>query len=118
MIQKKKELHNVLIGDLKPYAKNPRKNDGAVEALAESLKQYGLVKNSIVVDENMEILAGHTTLKAIQKLGWTKVPEVTQVTGLSEEEKKGYRIGPGRNDPSNSQQDGYEYLRRIFNELF
>jgi len=96
MITKKKELHNIAIEDLKPYAKNPRKNDGAVEALAESLKQYGLVKNSIVVDENMEILAGHTTLKAIQKLGWTKVPEVTQVTGLSEEEKKGYRIADNK----------------------
>ena len=40
---------NVPLADLIPYARNPRKNDPAVQRVAASLKEYGLVKNSIVV---------------------------------------------------------------------
>ena len=35
------ELKNLKLTDIKPYGKNPRKNDGAVDAVAESIKQYG-----------------------------------------------------------------------------
>lgn len=92
----KTELKAVPIKDLIPYPKNPRKNDNAVAALATSLKEYGYVKNSILVDENMELLAGHTTLKAMVSLGWDKVPEVTQVSGLTTAQKKGYRIADNK----------------------
>ena len=54
--------------EIKPYGKNPRKNDGAVDAVAESIKQCGYC-SPIVVDENYEVLAGHTRLKALKKLG-------------------------------------------------
>lgn len=93
---KKKELHHVKITSLKPYTKNPRKNDKAAETVAKSLKEYGLVKNSIVVDENMEVITGHTTIKAMQILGWLEVPEITQVSGLTDLQKKGYRIADNR----------------------
>lgn len=92
----KQELKAVPIKDLIPYPTNPRKNDNVVPALAESLKEYGYVKNSILVDENMELLAGHTTLKAMVSLGWDKVPEVTQVSGLTDAQKKGYRIADNK----------------------
>lgn len=32
------------IGKVKPYEKNPRKNDKAVDAVAESIKQFGFDK--------------------------------------------------------------------------
>ncbi len=96
MITEKRELKNVPIADLIPYARNPRKNDPAVQRVAASLKEYGLVKNSIVVDEEMVIITGHTTTKAMQALKWVTAPEVTQVFGLTEAQKKAYRIADNR----------------------
>jgi ParB-like chromosome segregation protein Spo0J len=92
MAMKKEELKNVPIDALTPYANNPRDNLEAVHAVKRSLERYGLVKNSVVVDENNVLITGHTTLAAMQKLGWKTIPEVTKVTGLSEGQKKAYRL--------------------------
>lgn len=78
------------VADIKPYKNNPRHNDNAVEAVAESIKQCEYIA-PIIVDENNTILAGHTRLKALQKLGKTEA-EVMQVTGLTEAQKKKYRL--------------------------
>ena len=78
------------VADIKPYENNPRHNDNAVEAVAESIKQCEYIA-PIIVDENNVILAGHTRLKAMQKLGKTEA-EVMQVTGLTEAQKKKYRL--------------------------
>jgi ParB-like chromosome segregation protein Spo0J len=56
-----------------PYARNPRKNDGAVAKIVASIKEYGF-RQPIVVDDEMVIIAGHTRLKAAQQLGLKKVP--------------------------------------------
>jgi len=96
MITEKRELKNVPIADLIPYARNPRKNDAAVQRIAASLKEYGLVKNSIVVDEDMVLITGHTTTKAMQALKWVTAPEVTQVFGLTKAQKKAYRIADNK----------------------
>lgn len=78
------------IKDIHPYDKNPRKNDSAVYAVAESIKQCGYVA-PIIVDENGVILAGHTRYKALKKLG-RKEAEVAVKTGLSAEQKRKYRL--------------------------
>ena len=96
MITEKRELKNVPIADLIPYARNPRKNDPAVQRVAASLKEYGLVKNSIIVDEDMVLITGHTTMKAMQALKWVTAPEVTQVFGLTKAQKKAYRIADNK----------------------
>lgn len=84
------ELRKVKIDEIIPYDKNPRKNDKAVKDVAQSIKECGY-DNPIVVDENMVVLAGHTRLKALKKLGWTEC-EVMIASGLTEEQKKKYRI--------------------------
>ena len=84
------EIRRVKIGEIKPYENNPRLNDGAVDAVAESIRQCGYCA-PIVVDENMVILAGHTRHKALQKLGYDEC-EVCIVKGLTPEQKKKYRI--------------------------
>ena len=86
----KKELKAVPISDLIPYKNNANKGD--VDKVAASLKEFGYVKNSVGIDENNILLYGHTTLKAAVKLGWDKIPEVTQIFGLSEIKKKAYRL--------------------------
>ncbi len=47
------------IDELKPYSRNPRNNDGAVDAVAASIKQFGF-KVPIVIDADGEIIAGHS----------------------------------------------------------
>lgn len=84
------ELIRKKLSEIFPYEKNPRKNDKAVKDTAESIKQCGYC-NPIIVDENMVILAGHTRLKALKKLGWKECDVIIRA-GLSEEQKKKYRI--------------------------
>lgn len=84
------ELKTVAVADVVPYDKNPRKNDKAVKDVAQSIKECGYC-NPIIVDEDMVILAGHTRLKALQKLGMLDC-QVIIVSGLSEEKKKKYRL--------------------------
>ena len=78
------------IADLVPYDRNPRKNDGAVDAVSESIDQVGYI-TPIVIDENRLILAGETRCKALKKRG-VKRDKVLQVIGLTEEQKKKYRL--------------------------
>lgn len=78
------------IARVKPYEKNPRVNEHAVEAVARSLQAFGF-RQPIVTDENGVIIVGHTRWKAAKELGLKKVP-VHVATGLSEAQIKAYRI--------------------------
>lgn len=84
------ELKRVPLDTIKPYESNPRINDEAVDAVAESIRQCGYCA-PIVVDENMVILAGHTRHKALKQLGWHEV-EVCIVPGLTSDQKRKYRV--------------------------
>lgn len=84
------EIREVSIKDIRPYEKNPRINDNAVEAVANSIKEFGF-KQPIVVDGNMEIIAGHTRWKAAKKLKLKTVP-VLVADDLTEEQVRAYRI--------------------------
>ena len=85
-----RKLITVDIAELIPYENNPRKNDKAVGAVSESIRQTGY-NNPIIVDEDMVILAGHTRIRSLDKLGIKEV-QVLQVSGLSEEQKRKYRL--------------------------
>ena len=85
-----KEFVTLRLDEIRPYERNPRKNDIAVDDVAESIVQCGY-KAHIIVDENNVILAGHTRYKALQKLGWTEV-EVQRELDMTEEQKKKYRL--------------------------
>ena len=47
------------IESIKPYENNPRLNDASVDAVAASIREFG-VRQPIVVDENDVIIVGHT----------------------------------------------------------
>lgn len=83
------KLQTVEIGTIVPYENNPRFNDNAVEAVAESIRQCSYVQ-PIIVDENMVVLAGHTRLKALKVLGVEKV-RVLIYEGLTDEQKRKFR---------------------------
>jgi hypothetical protein len=56
-----------------PYARNPRRNDAAVDALAASIREFGF-RSPVLVDAAGVVIAGHTRLKAARKLGLREVP--------------------------------------------
>ena len=76
--------------DLIPYENNARINDDAVEFVANSIKEFGF-KNPIIIDNNNVIIAGHTRLKAAEKLGIKKVPCII-ADDLTDEQIKAFRI--------------------------
>ena len=82
------------ITEITPYEKNPRKNDEAVEYVANSIKEFGF-KVPIVIDKNGVIVAGHTRYKAAQELGLEKLPCVI-ADDLTEEQIKAFRIADNK----------------------
>jgi hypothetical protein len=62
------------INELIPWDKNPRKNDMAVDAVAESIKRFGFASPILARNEDGRVIAGHTRLKAAKKLGYQQVP--------------------------------------------
>ena len=80
--------------DLIPYAKNPRRNDGAVDAVAESIQRFGF-KVPIILDRDGVIVAGHTRLKAAKKLGLETVPCII-ADDLTPEEIKAFRLADNK----------------------
>lgn len=84
------QIEHMKITDLKPYKRNPRKNDKAVDIVANSIKEFGF-KNPIIIDSNNEIICGHTRLKAAKKLKLKTVP-VIRADDLTDEQVKAFRI--------------------------
>ena len=79
---------------IKPYEKNPRINEGAVDAVAESIRRFGF-RQPIVVDKEGVIVCGHTRLKAAQKLCLEKAP-VHVATDLTPAQIRAYRIADNK----------------------
>lgn len=63
----------VSIGSLTPWERNPRNNDGAVDAVAKSITRFGFASPIIARRSDGVIIAGHTRFKAAQRLGLDKV---------------------------------------------
>lgn len=59
---------------LRPWADNPRKNDGAVAAVMASIKRFGFGAPILARKADGEVIAGHTRLKAAEALGLDTVP--------------------------------------------
>ena len=79
---------------LRPWAKNPRKNDPAVQAVADSIARFGFGAPLLVRKATGEIIAGHTRLKAAVKLGLTEVP--VRYLDLSESEAHALALADNR----------------------
>ena len=75
---------------IKAYENNPRVNDNAVDAVANSIKEFGF-KNPIVIDKDNVIVCGHTRILAAKKLGLTEIPCVV-ADDLTEDQVKAFRL--------------------------
>jgi hypothetical protein len=63
------------IEKLVPYARNPRKNDAAVDRMCASISGFGF-KIPCLVRSDGEVIDGHLRLKAARKLGITDIPVI------------------------------------------
>lgn len=88
------EVRNLKIDEIKPYENNPRNNLDAVDATANSIKEFGW-QQPIVVDKDMVIIAGHTRYLAAKKLGCDTVPVVV-ASNLSDEQVRAYRLADNK----------------------
>lgn len=82
------------LSDIRPYENNPRINEHAIDAVANSIKEFGF-RQAIVIDADGVIVCGHTRFKAAQKLGLAKVP-VHIAKDLSPEQIRAYRIADNK----------------------
>src|SRR5260370_4207379 len=63
------------IDKLVAYARNPRKNDAAVDRMCASIREFGF-KIPCLVRSGGEVIDGHLRLKAARKLGVTDIPVI------------------------------------------
>jgi hypothetical protein len=66
-------IENWPVERLIEYARNPRKNDSAVDRMCASIREFGF-KIPILARSDSEVVDGHLRLKAARKLGITQVP--------------------------------------------
>lgn len=77
-----------------PYARNPRKNDHAVERVASAIKEFGF-RVPIVAKSDGTVIDGHLRLKAAKKLGLESVPVIT-ADDMTPTQIKAFRISVNR----------------------
>ena len=82
------------LSEIKPYEKNPRKNDESVKYVAQSIKEFGF-KVPIVIDRDGIIIAGHTRFKAGKKLNLKEVPCIV-ADDLTQEQIKAFRLADNK----------------------
>jgi ParB-like chromosome segregation protein Spo0J len=57
------------------YARNPRKNDAAVDRMCSSIREFGF-KIPVLARSDGEVVDGHLRLKAARKLGIAEIPVI------------------------------------------
>ena len=88
------QIYDKRLGEIKPYDNNPRHNDNAVDAVANSIREFGF-KVPLVVDSDGVIVAGHTRYKAAQKLGLQTVPCLV-ADDLTQEQINAFRLADNK----------------------
>ena len=88
------KLEMVPIDKLVPWQRNPRHNDPAVESVARSIKEFGMIV-PIVINDKYEVPAGDTRLKACKLLGIKKVPCVN-AKHLTPQQQKAFNVADNK----------------------
>ena len=90
----KLKIEYVDINNIKPYKKNPRKNDEAIPYVMESIKQFGF-KNPVILDKDNVIVAGHTRIESAKRLGITEIPCI-YADDLTDEQIRAFRLADNK----------------------
>ena len=90
----KLKIEYVDINSIKPYKKNPRKNEEAIPYVIESIKQFGF-KNPVILDKDNVIVAGHTRIESAKRLGITEIPCI-YADDLTDEQIRAFRLADNK----------------------
>ena len=90
----KLKIEYVDINNIKPYKKNPRKNEDAIPYVMESIKQFGF-KNPVILDKDNVIVCGHTRIESAKRLGITEIPCI-YADDLTDEQIKAFRLADNK----------------------
>ena len=90
----KLKIEYVDINSIKPYKKNPRKNEDAIPYVMESIKQFGF-KNPVILDKDNVIVAGHTRIESAKRLGITEIPCI-YADDLTDEQIRAFRLADNK----------------------
>jgi DNA modification methylase len=83
------------IETLRPDPRNPRRHSQQqVKQIAESIQAFGF-NVPILVNRDLQVVAGHGRLLACRELGWTEVPTIS-LDHLSEAQAKAFLIADNR----------------------
>lgn len=88
------QIINKRVDELRAYDKNPRRNDEAVEYVANSIREFGF-KVPVVIDNRNTIVCGHTRVKAAVKLGMGEVPCIV-ADDLTPAQIKAFRLADNK----------------------
>lgn len=90
-----RRYENVEIEKLIPYKNNARTHsDEQIEKIAKSMKEFGFI-NPVLVDGDLNVIAGHGRILGAKKLGMKEVPCLF-IENLTEEQKRAYIIADNR----------------------
>lgn len=78
------------VGRLVPYARNPRKNDEAVDKMVAAIREFGF-RIPVVAKSDGSVVDGHLRLKAAHKMGMDTVP-VALADELTDAQVKAFRL--------------------------
>ena len=88
------QIVNLPLADLKPYPNNPRINGGAIESLANIIRDLGF-RNPVLLNRDHVIIEGHTRWEACKKLGMETIPCIVE-EDLTPEQEQALRIADNK----------------------
>lgn len=89
------KVENVDISKIRGYSQNAKNHpESQIQQIAQSIRKFGF-NNPVLVDENLEIIAGHGRFAAATMMGLEKIPAI-RLTHLSEAQKRSYRLADNK----------------------
>lgn len=84
------QIEYVPIGDIIPYPYNPRDNEKAIPAVAESIRNFGFLVPCVIDADNV-LVAGHTRTEGAKLLGLDEVPCI-RASNLTQDQINAFRL--------------------------
>lgn len=88
-------IQNIEIARIQEYKNNPKLHNRAqITKIRESIREFGFI-NPVLLDENLEIIAGHGRVAAARDMGMHDVPAII-LSHLTDAQKRAYRIADNK----------------------
>lgn len=88
-------ITNIDLDKIKAYPNNPKTHDKKqVTKIVNSINEFGFI-NPILLDENLEIIAGHARVMAAKEIGMLQVPAII-LSHMNESQKRAYLIADNK----------------------